>query len=57
MFFPPPDFKDATEVIEGNKGTIQWLTVESRKDGKETTTMRSEQSLKFVKENGEWQLR
>jgi hypothetical protein len=57
MIFPQPDFKDATEVIDGNHGSIQWLTVENREDGNDATTMRAEQTLKFVKQNGEWQLR
>ena len=48
------DFKDATEVIDGNRGTIQWLTVETTTDDSGTMSMKSEQSERFVKENGVW---
>jgi len=50
----PRDFKDATEVIEGDKGKIQWLSVKTKTDGSTTETMKSEQTLGFVRENGVW---
>jgi hypothetical protein len=48
------DFKDATEVINGDKGTIQWLTIETSTDSSGTSTMKSERSENFVKEDGVW---
>ena len=56
MIFPRADFKDATEVINGDKGTIQWLTVETTREGGETSTMRSEQTVNFIKKGGVWWL-
>lgn len=50
----PSNFDDATEVINGDKGTIQWLTVESTTDASGTRTMKSEQTGDFVKEDGVW---
>jgi hypothetical protein len=50
----PRDFKDATEVIEGDSGKIQWLSVKTTTDGSTTETMKSEQTLSFVRENGVW---
>ena len=52
--FLPKDFKDATEVIEGDKGKIQWLSVETSTDSSGTMTMKSEQTEDFVKEDGVW---
>ncbi len=48
------DFKDATEAIEGDKGKIQWLSVETTTDSSGTTTMKSEQTEDFVREDGVW---
>jgi hypothetical protein len=52
--FLPRDFKDATEAIEGDKGKIQWLSVETTTDSSGTTTMKSEQTEDFVREDGVW---
>ena len=50
----PGNLNDATEVIDGNRGKIQWLTVETSTDGSGTTTMKSETTQDFVKEGGIW---
>ena len=50
----PKNFKDATEVIEGDRGKIQWLSVKTTTDGSTTETMKSEQTHGFVRENGVW---
>ena len=50
----PADFEDATEVIDGDSGTIQWLSVESSTDATGTSTMKFETTGHFVKEDGEW---
>ena len=55
--FLPEDFTDATEVIEGDKGKIQWLSIETTTDSSGTQTMKSEQTAEFVKENGVWKYR
>ncbi len=52
--FLPRDFKDATEAIEGDRGKIQWLSVETTTDSSGTTTMKSEQTEDFVREDGVW---
>ena len=52
--FLPGDLKDATEVIEGDKGKIQWLSVKTITDASGTQTMKSEQIGDFVRENGVW---
>jgi hypothetical protein len=52
----PGDFKDATEVIDGDRGKIQWLSVQTTTDSAGTQTMRSEQTEDFVRENGVWKL-
>ncbi|MCZ6712099.1 MAG: hypothetical protein O7B25_17170, partial [Gammaproteobacteria bacterium] len=48
--FLPGDLKDASEVIDGNRGTIQWLTVKTDANG----TMKSETTQDFVNEDGVW---
>lgn len=50
----PQDLKHATEVIDGNNGKIQWLTVKSTTDASGTRTMKSEQTEEFIKEDGVW---
>jgi len=51
----PKDFDDATELIEGDKGKIQWMSVESTTDSSGMTTkFTSEHTEKFVKEDGSW---
>jgi hypothetical protein len=52
--FLPRDFKNATEVIEGDRGKIQWLSVKTTTDSSGTMTMKSEQTEDFVRENGVW---
>jgi hypothetical protein len=52
----PQDFTDATEVIRGDRGTIQWLSIETKDAGSGTSTMKFEQSQDFVMENGAWKL-
>jgi len=50
----PGNLNDATEVIDGNRGKIQWLTVATNTDGSTTSTMKSETTQDFVKEDGVW---
>jgi hypothetical protein len=52
----PKDFENATEVIEGDRGTIHWLTVETTTDGAMTSSMKLEQPEEFVREGGVWKL-
>lgn len=52
--FMPSNFDGATEVINGDTGTIHWSIVESSSDGDSTSTMSWETSAEFVKEDGEW---
>jgi hypothetical protein len=48
--FLPGNLKDASEVINGSRGTIQWLTVKTDANG----TMKSETTQDFVNEGGVW---
>lgn len=50
----PRDFNDATQVIDGDRGPIQWMSVESTTDSNGTATMTSEMTGHFIKENGVW---
>ncbi|MFQ5471117.1 MAG: hypothetical protein ACE5EH_12610 [Gammaproteobacteria bacterium] len=47
---PAPEFENATEVINGNKGRIQWITVKKNQKG----TLELEDNVYFRKENGIW---
>ena len=46
------DLKGATEVIDGDKGKIQWLFVSSGAN----TKVRSVQNENFIRENGAWKI-
>jgi len=50
------DFNEATEVIEGDTGKIQWLSVETTRDRSGTQTSRWEHTEEFVRENGVWKV-
>lgn len=55
--FMPSNLDDATEVIEGNSGKIQWLSVKSNTDSSGLTEkFTSEHTEEFVKEGGVWKL-
>jgi len=54
QMFLPEDFTDATEVIEGDRGKIQWLSIETTTGSSGTQTMKSEQTADFIRENGVW---
>ena len=52
--FMPKDFTGATEVIDGNKGTIQWGNKASSIDESGPSTMKSIYTVNFTQEDGAW---
>jgi hypothetical protein len=52
--FMPNDFTGATEVIDGNKGSIQWRNEASSSDESGPSTMKSMYTVNFIQEDGAW---
>jgi len=52
--FMPNDFTGATEVIDGNKGTIQWGNEASSTGESGPSTMKSMYTVNFTQEDGAW---
>ena len=50
----PSDFTGATEVVTGDKGTIQWRNDASSIDEAGTSTVNSLYTVNFTREDGAW---